>query len=417
MPILRLAMISLSVLFSACATTSFRQKTTEEQYAYHIEQVEAAVGKGECSKAGQHFEIISGFLDGKKKIKSDQKTRDCYYSYYSQLISSASLPLQVNGAYTKLLSLKVEGVFSDDEIASLFALLQKRVVDGNETGAVPFVLGDNVENFPELKTPLQQKLIVDRTIENLQNGSLNRQVAELMRYVSRVGINSPEGKRIEALLPSMKIRREEIEVVGQIFPKFSAARSEEIMQCVYVQVKNGDRLLLDDLIRAFRSKVRGVRWVQSAVPKCTILTIERVRNDEKSLPERTQTITYAQHEVSFLAGALLMPRNASYLYEVVSWGNEINYGYVVTAVVDGKVVCDEVVRGKVEAEYSRCQNARIQNVFGGVSSAEFVANDDMQRRCSIPSPVSMEVLRDEVLSKIALGVLKVPSIKSAHELN
>ena len=417
MSISRLAILSLSSLFAACATTNFHHKTAEEQYTYHIEQIEDALRKDECSRAGQHIEIISGFSDGKAKIKNNPKIRDCYYSYYRQLISSASLPYQADGAYVKLSSLKSEGAFSADEIESLFVMLRKRVVDGNETGTIPFVLGDSVENFPELKTPAQQRFIVDRAVANLQNGSLNRQVAELMKYASQVGRNSPEGKRIETLLPSMKIRRDELEIVGKVFPNFAASRSDEIVQRVYVQVKNGDRLLLDDILLTLRGKVRGIEWVQSAGPKTTTLTIERVRNDEKTLPERTQTITYAQYEVNFLAGALLMPRNASYLYEFISGGNEIDYGYVVTAAIDGKTVYDEVIRGKVGAEYGRCQNARIQNVFGGVSSAEFIANDDMQRRCNASSPVSMEVLRDDVLSKIALSVLKVPSIKSAHELN
>jgi len=112
-----------------------------------------------------------------------------------------------------------------------------------------------------------------------------------------------------------------------------------------------------------------------------------------------------------------MPSNASYLYDVVSGGAEIEYGYVVSAVADSKTIYDEVIRGKVGGEYRSCQNARIQNVFGGVSSAGFVANDDMQRRCAGPSSASIDELRKEIFSKVVDGVLKVPPIKVAHELN
>lgn len=171
------------------------------------------------------------------------------------------------------------------------------------------------------------------------------------------------------------------------------------------------------LRQTLRGRVHGVEWVPAAGPKTTTVVIERVRNDEKTLPERSQTITYAQGEVNLLSAALLMPRNASYLYEVVSGGAEIEYGYVVSAITDGKTIYDEVIRGKVGGEYRRCQNARIQNVFGGVTSAGFVANDDMQQRCSGPSSASMEDLRNDVFSKIVDGVLKVPPIKVAHELN
>lgn len=112
-----------------------------------------------------------------------------------------------------------------------------------------------------------------------------------------------------------------------------------------------------------------------------------------------------------------MPKKATYAYEVVSGGAEIEYGYVVSAIADGKSIHDELIRGKVDGQYRRCQNARIQNVFGGVSPADFVANEDMQQRCSGPSSVAIEDLRKEVLLKIIDGVMKVAPIKAFHELN
>jgi len=303
-------------------------------------------------------------------------------------------------------------------VRELFTKLMKVVADGNTTGSVPFDLGDKIDLFPELKSPAHQQIIVNRSIKNLQgNGSGSRPVSALVEYVQRIGIDSVEGKRIESLLPSMNIRRDELDAVAKVFPKFAAARKEEITARVFLQVNNGDRLLSEDLLQTLRSRVRGVEWVPSVGPKITTLVIERLRNDEKTLPERSQTITYAQHEVNLLSAALLMPRNASYLYEVVSGGAEIEYGYVVSAVADGKTIYDEVIRGKVGGEYRRCQNARIQNVFGGVSSAGFVANDDMQQRCAGPSSASIDELRKEIFSKVVDGVLKVPPIKVAHELN
>ncbi len=112
-----------------------------------------------------------------------------------------------------------------------------------------------------------------------------------------------------------------------------------------------------------------------------------------------------------------MPRNASYLYDVISGGAEIEYGYVITAVADNKTVYDKLVRGKVEREYKRCQNKRIQNVFGGVNSAGFIANDDMKNRCSGQSSLDINDLRGEVFSILVEGILSVPSIREVHDLN
>lgn len=411
--------LSLSAFLSACATYP---QSREDQATYHASEARSAISKGDSTNAANQIDVALTRPTGDAKIKelfaSYPKGRDYYLAYLEKSIVEVSSAYQAAAAFEKLSTVKSAGILPEDQVRELFTKLMKVVADGNTTGSVPFDLGDKIDLFPELKSPAHQQVIVNRSIKNLQgNGSGSRPVSALVEYVQRIGIDSVEGKRIESLLPSMNIRRDELDAVAKVFPKFAAARKEEITARVFLQVKNGDRLLSEDLLQTLRSRVRGVEWVPSVGPKITTLVIERLRNDEKTLPERSQTITYAQHEVNLLSAALLMPRNASYLYEVVSGGAEIEYGYVVSAVADGKTIYDEVIRGKVGGEYRRCQNARIQNVFGGVSSAGFVANDDMQQRCAGPSSASIDELRKEIFSKVVDGVLKVPPIKVAHELN
>lgn len=411
--------LSLSIFLTACATYP---QSREDQATYHASEAKAAISKGDSINAANQIDVTLTRPTGSAKIKelfaSYPKGRDYYRTYLEKSIADISHAYQAAAVFEKLSTAKSAGIFSEDQVRDLFANLSKVITDGNTTGSVPFDLGDKIEIFPELKSPAHQQIIVNRSINNLQgSGSGSRPVAAVMEYVQRIGIDSEEGKRIETLLPTMNVRRDELDVVAKVFPKFAAARKEEITARVFVQVKNGDRLLSEDLLQTLRSRVRGVEWVPSVGPKTTTLVIERLRNDEKTLPERTQTITYSQGEVNFLASALLMPRNASYLYEVISGGAEIEYGYVVSASADGKAIYDEVIRGKVGGEYRRCQNARIQNVFGGVSSAGFVANDHMQQQCSGPSSASIDELRKDVFSKVVDGVLKVAPIKVAHELN
>lgn len=411
--------LSLSAFLSACATYP---QSREDQATYHASEARSAISKGDSTNAANQIDVALTRPTGDAKIKelfaSYPKGRDYYLAYLEKSIVEVSSAYQAAAAFEKLSTVKSAGILPEDQVRELFTKLMKVVTDGNTTGSVPFDLGDKIDLFPELKSPAHQQVIVNRSIKNLQgNGSGSRPVSALVEYVQRIGIDSVEGKRIESLLPSMNIRRDELDAVAKVFPKFAAARKEEITARVFLQVNNGDRLLSEDLLQTLRSRVRGVEWVPSVGPKITTLVIERLRNDEKTLPERSQTITYAQHEVNLLSAALLMPRNASYLYEVVSGGAEIEYGYVVSAVADGKTIYDEVIRGKVGGEYRRCQNARIQNVFGGVSSAGFVANDDMQQRCAGPSSASIDELRKEIFSKVVDGVLKVPPIKVAHELN
>jgi hypothetical protein len=90
---------------------------------------------------------------------------------------------------------------------------------------------------------------------------------------------------------------------------------------------------------------------------------------------------------------------------------------VVTATHRDKQIFDEIVRGKVGGQTNRCQNLRVQNVFGGVTSIGYIANNDMKARCggSIATPI--EDLRREISTKVLDTVLKVPTIKYAHTEN
>lgn len=411
--------LSLVVLLSACAT---HPQSNEDKAAYRTGEARAAISKGDGTNAAKQINIALTYPTGSTKIKElfsrYPKGRDYYYAYFEESIANVSSPYQATLVFENLSTAKSAEVFAEDQIRGLFANLIKVIADGNANGSIPFIASDKIDSFPELNTPAHQKIIVDRTIKILQvNDSGSRPVAALMEYVQRIGVDSKEGRRISSLLPTMNIRRDELDDVAKVFPKFAAARREAINIQVFVQVKNGDRLLIEDILQSLHSRVRGVEWVSSVGPKTTTLVIERLRNDEKTLPERSETITYAQYEVNLVGAALLMPRNASYLYEVISGSAEIEYGYVISAVSGGKTIHDEVIRGKVGGEYRRCQNARIQNVFGGVSTADFVANNDMQQRCAGPGSASIDELRKVVYSKVVDGVLKVPPIKTAHDLN
>jgi len=414
----QLILLSITILLFGCATYP---QTREKQAAYHANEARAAIAKDEGAKAVYQIAVALSRPTGDARIRelftNYPKGRNFYRTYLEKGISEVSSAYQAAAVLEKLSTAKSAGIFPEDQLTDLFARLGKAVADGNVSGSIPFDLGDNQINlFPVLKSPSQQQIIVERSIKNLQSGG-SRPIKGLTEYIQKVGTQSAEGRRIESLLTTMNIRRDELETVTIVFPNFAATRKEELTTRVFLQIKGGDRLLMDDLLETFRSRVRGVEWVSAPGPKTTTLTIERVRHDERTLPERSQTITYAQSEVNLLAAALLMPRNASYLYEVISGGAEIEYGYVVTAAVEGKTFHDEVIRGKLEGEYRRCQNARIQNVFGGVSSAGFVANDDMQQRCSGPSSASIDGLRNDEISKLVEGVLRVQPIKVVHELN
>jgi hypothetical protein len=417
------AIFTLSVLLSACAGGI--PTKPEEQATFYLEQGSSAYSKGlydlSVNNISSALEKPTGAEKVREAFKNQPGMKKTYFENLNERISNIRDAWDVNKANTEIQKAQRAFVFSEAETSTLKSKFDTTLVEGNRTGTIKLTLADKIDTLTVLQTPEHLQLIVDRTLLALtsnsnpdQRGSL---VTELMNYVQKVGKNSSEGQKIATLLPSMNIRRSELGTVEKVFPDFVAARKEHLTTKVSLQVKNADRLFSDDVISNIKSSIRGIEVVPKSGPTITTVTIDKARHDEKVTPERTETITYSNSDVNILQAALFMPRGASYLFDQLSGGAEIEYGYVVTATQDGKTIFDEVVRGKLGGEYSRCQNARIQNVFGGVSRADFVANDDMQRRCSGASNISMEELRKQVFSKITDGVLRIEPIKAVHELN
>ena len=99
-----------------------------------------------------------------------------------------------------------------------------------------------------------------------------------------------------------------------------------------------------------------------------------------ALPPETETIRYAQYQVNFLAGALLMPDNATYQYEYTRGGYEIEYAFEVTVERNGATQ-SLLLRDRRSERWAKCSGARVVNVFGGAQPASWEANADMAGRC------------------------------------
>jgi len=418
--ILKIAVtLLLAMLLASCASVPRNQ---EERAGWFVNRAKETIAQGKTEQVGSDIEYSLAQPTGPTLVRemfaSVPRANAIFRDYLEQRVDGVQSPQSTELALTKLNLAAGASVLSPEQFAGLRTRLRDRVVAGNRSGTSLYDLSVNVDLFPELNTPEHQAILVERTLANLQiDRPSETQVAALMRYVAKIGRGSTDGRRVEALLPRMNFRRAELTEVAKQYPEFAAKRIEDATLRVFLEVKNADRLSADDVLAVLREKVLGVEWVPNGGPKVTTLVIERVRNDEKTLLEQTQTITYAQYEVNLVEALLLMPRNASFRYELVTGGAEIDYGYVVTAMRDGAKIYEQVVRGKVGGESRRCINSRIQNVFGGITSADFVANSDMANRCSGSSAVSIDSLRKEVFSKLVEGVLNVPPIRVVHSMN
>lgn len=416
------ATVALAAAFLTGCMASYPVKP-EEQADHHVSQAKAGYANGNSQFAFAHVDSALSKPTGGTKLRewfaTNPGAEQAYASSIETEIKSTSHSTwSLNILDEKLRNLKASNALpaavTDSLQRDFYVFVGQAIVDGT----IPLDLGSEIGQRAELQGEVYKRALFENSLKNLreQKGA-DTTLAALLKYVESKGPRSPEWKSLEAQLPDLNVRRKDLDAVARLFPKFAEQRKESIVVRASLEVR-ADRLLLDDIKQLLdRRANQGVIWMANPDPQGLTVSVERIRHDERIRPESAQTITYSQHQVNLLGAALLMPQNASYLYELVSGGSEIDYGYVVTAYRGGTKIHDQVVRGKAGGDYARCQNPRIQNVFGGVSSAGFVANDDMNRRCTSTGAVSMDRLRGEVLEKIVEEILRVQPIKTARELN
>jgi hypothetical protein len=275
---------------------------------------------------------------------------------------------------------------------------------------------DDVQKLPFLAEPQQVEAVFERTLQVLQGSTDNRPIGSLMAFLGRLPTNAPQRAKVEGLLPKLNVKKSELGAVAPVFPVFAQQRTAELTFIFGLEVKGADRLHADDVFSAVTTQIKAAEWRSTGSPELTRVVIERLRYEERQTPPRTESVTYAFHEVNIVDAVLSMPRGASYSYEVAVGGTEIDYGYSVAFYKGGTMVQEEVVRGRVGGEWRRCSNARITNVFGGVSSASFTANSDMQRRCSGPDQYPIDNLRTRVIGEVVSAIRKLPEVARAISL-
>lgn len=254
-------------------------------------------------------------------------------------------------------------------------------------------------------------------LARISSGSraLNSDADVVFALAGRGGPKSAEYKAISAALPKMWLTPGQVaQYVSPVMP--AAAKSIVAQRTVMVrlEVEPDDRLLLDDL----KKKIQSISdWISFSSPgggTPVTIKVKKLQWDERRAPDRTQTVMYASYQVNLLAAALLMPRNATYSYDVTTGGIELSYAFEVKATDRRQPPFDRLVRKTASREWHSCSNARIQNVFGGVQPASFVANDHMQQVCSSSAgPASPSAVSAQALDDVVQVIREIPAIQNA----
>lgn len=410
---------TLLAALTGCATYP---SDPSQQAQYHVDQARQEIAKGEIYNAlldvSQALKRPTGAEKLRAYLAADTSARGKLTQAVDAQINAMRDVREVKACGDVLAQLSSAKVFEPNEMADLDAKYIAAVRRANEGYTIPFVANSDLAGIRGIDDATQKKIVFDRTVKLYQNKSFTqRDMKALVAFVQAAPSSAAMPASLKAQLPTMNVRRSELDYVAVIDPDFANRRKSQLSMTAHVTVKNADRLFADDIVSRLTQDVRGVTWIPSEQPGALELIVERVRDSERVLPMESRTVTYSHGQVDIMSAALLMPKNASYQFDLKTSGAELEYGYVVSAWKNGVKLKEDVVRGKLGGSYRKCENARVVNVFGGVSSANWMANDDMRSACNDQAEVSIDSLRSQLLTKISAEVLGMPEISEVHSLN
>lgn len=409
--------IALGVL-TACGTPT---KTAEQQeYEYYVKAADA-LKKGDCQQASS---VVNGLFIYttnnrlKQLFKENSNAENCIIDVYLNEIKTSVGINRINAIRFNMDKLYSSEAITGNTIVKFDKFLEENVREKIKNGAMNVSFDDAVKEHSFMASAEIMDLIAINTINNYKNQShYNKSgLQQLTDYVEKSPNDSTIRTKMKEALPFMNLKLNELAIVEKIDPKFVLERKLASTMKAFVEYKSIDRLTADDISEIIKKSIKGVEWISTSSTSANVISIEKIRHSEVVGQERTQTISYADYQVDRMAAVLFMPRNASYLFDLVSNDVSIDYGYVISYQKNGQKISEEVVRGVDSHQNRRCQYKRIQNVFGGNQAADFDANDDMRSKCS-GYQRSVESMRTEIYNKIANKVLEIEDIKKVHAMN
>lgn len=418
-----LACVVLLSLVGGCASTGRFPIDPKDQALWYVDKAEQQAQNGNFERVSFMLAEAAGRPGGveaaKDMLSKSPNIKAKLSEYFQQTASRTTNKEELNNLAKYASTLGKSGIIQDSE--KIANAIDVRATQGNASGEIRWLLSDDISYLPALRSLDTQKMIFERTLEAMTDRnkpySMTKALAE---YLSKGERTSSEMQIAKLRLSKITLRRAELQEFERIFPDLVKEQLGKLTAYIQVTVSPADRLLEEDIkekLKYISSNYVVLKSGEQGNANMIKVAIEKLRSEERQLPTQSQTVTYAQYDVNLLAAALLMPRNASYMYEWSIGGVELEYGYVVRVLQDDHVMLDELMRGTLTERFVSCNNPRIVNVFGGTTRADFVANNDMVSRCSgaTNSPPSIQDLKSRVLKLLVDKVVSVEPLATRRE--
>lgn len=208
-----------------------------------------------------------------------------------------------------------------------------RIIQGEivrvEKGVPPLVIVHTRNSF----TSTEGKPPADRLVESV------------IAFVAGRGKTSSEHETLRRALPTIDFSVSQLQAnVRSVYPDFADAALAKPCPFDLLKTEPSRRLLEEDLAGVLqrRSSLGSVTRQRRA--DTVTIPLKEVQYEERQTPEQTSTVTVGWGDHDAGVAVLLVPRNASTLFEVTEGAAEISWAYDVIARRGGSVVHEKLVR-------------------------------------------------------------------------
>lgn len=402
-------------------------QTTNQSVDYNAKAINDAKKLVSDKKYDDAFRNISTYIYGDDKysvmaiqmIASDSNLRDAAISKINENASNSIGISQLNRYYREMKKLSDSGAIDASVFRSFADKSNDIAIKKYKEGVFSITLSDDVSAYQSLSSSEIRDSIARNTLEKLveQGQPDDKMVNAYFDYLSNTDKKNPLRLATTKSLGSIKFTTSQIQnTISKFYPDFAEKALSNRIISARVVIEPDDRLLLEDLADRLKPLAPALTIRQNSTDTTAVIKIKKIQWDESRQPDHTQTVIYGQGDVDFLAAVMLMPRNSSYLFDVSTGGISLNYAFEVSYDAKAQPHFDKLVREQASRSWTTCSNARIQNVFGGVQPASFVANPRMQQICNGGSSVTIQELRSEALSRIVTAISSIPQVESVLKL-
>lgn len=296
------------------------------------------------------------------------------------------------------------GLLTADVEGRLRNQLETAVASRVQRGDIAATFGADTTVFRSLLSEPSLTRVYESTLAHFKGSYSGQPRTQLKGLVQFISTNAAYGARFEKEMASLTFSITEInEILKPRYPAFAEAKLSEMIVLVMVTTEPSRRLLEVD-VGAALDTYDAVEVVEDRTKAEAIAQIAELQYDERVTPQTTRTVTVGYHEADILYAALAMPKNASFLYDVVGGGTEIEWAYEVTVVVKGEAK-RKLIRDRTSESGYQCVNPRIINVFGGVSQPSGWPNSQTSSYCEAGrQPSSAAEMRKRIINQVADAV-------------